>query len=78
MHSLSHSYPTNLSSSIWLSGLNGTTSNDETKLNVQSPTGLDNCTHSQDIILSCLAGMCTLLYMGIKGYKFGYPLQICI
>lgn len=54
-----HSYPTSLSSPIWLADLNCSASDDEMNLRAcsQSPTGENGCIHSQDIILSCLAGV---------------------
>ena len=51
------SYSTELDSPIWLSGLDCTANETNLRACPQAPVGQNNCTHSQDIILSCLVGM---------------------
>ena len=55
-----YSYSINLNNPILLSGLNCSNINgSEMYLTMcpQSPIAKNNCTHSEDIILSCLTGM---------------------
>ena len=71
-------YPTDLDSPIWLDDL-GCTSSSPPNLRLcrHGGTGVHNCGHHEDVILSCLVGECMWLQQSVF-FVIATPRHICL